>query len=135
LNSLIYILSLKPQSFKELRIQNVKIYHQLYLIYRPLFYFDLLNRMTDIAKLIIIASTDSYMIRDYTIEYVSELIETSYGLKGIMKELGSYTDKNFLLIVGEGSNTKFIVKISSTLECPQAILLQNYVLRQLETHT
>jgi Ser/Thr protein kinase RdoA (MazF antagonist) len=92
--------------------------------------------MTDISKLVIIASTDSYMIRDYTIDYVSELIETNYGLKGIMKELGSYTDKNFLLKVGEeGSNTKFIVKISSTLECPQAILLQNYVLRQLETHT
>lgn len=70
------------------------------------------------------------MIRDYTAQVVSEIVEAHYGLEGKIKELGSYTDKNFLLEKGEGGD-KFIIKISNTRENYKLILLQNYVLKQL----
>ncbi len=37
------------------------------------------------------------MVQNYTLEDVSNLLNARYGLKGKLKELGSYADRNFLL--------------------------------------
>jgi Ser/Thr protein kinase RdoA (MazF antagonist) len=39
------------------------------------------------------------MLRDYTEEYISQLVLAHYGFEGKVTELGGYTDKNFRIKV------------------------------------
>jgi Ser/Thr protein kinase RdoA (MazF antagonist) len=39
------------------------------------------------------------MLRDYTEEYISQLVLAHYGLAGQVTEMGGYTDKNFKIKV------------------------------------
>jgi Ser/Thr protein kinase RdoA (MazF antagonist) len=72
------------------------------------------------------------MIRDYTASLVSELLLEHYGLKGSIKELAGYTDKNFMLKVENEGVERYTIKISSVRENRNLIEMQNFVFKQME---
>ena len=53
------------------------------------------------------------MIKDYSIEDLSLILSSHYGINPNITQLGGYTDRNYLLTAP--LSAKHILKISSTL--------------------
>lgn len=70
------------------------------------------------------------MLKDYSLEELAQLAFDHFGVKGYLKELDGFTDRNFLL-VDEQHQHKFVLKVSSSIENEFLLRIQNEVLRNI----
>ncbi len=63
--------------------------------------------------------------------YILNYIRENYGLSGVLNELPSYIDKNYLLSTDNGD--KYVVKISSQQTPTQEVELENAAMKHIST--
>lgn len=67
----------------------------------------------------------------FNLEYIASLVEKEYGMVGHVKELGGFSDNNYLITIQNHPQQHYLFKVSSPQEHISLLNLQNKIFQHL----